>query len=75
MSLSDVANIVEIIGVLAIIFGILFGVLQLRQHQKQSRDMAIVELARSFEDPEFTEAYVLITSLGAGISDKDLRTR
>jgi hypothetical protein len=75
MALSDVANIVEIIGVLAIIFGIVFGVLQLRQHQKQSRDMAIVELARSFEDSEFTEAYVLITSLEADISDKDLRSK
>lgn len=75
MALSDVANIVEIIGVLAIIFGIFFGVLQLRQHHKQSRDMAIVELARSFEDPEFTEAYILITSLEAGISDKDLRSK
>ena len=70
MSLSDVANIVEIIGIVAIILGIAFGVLQLKQHQKQSRDMAILELARSFEEPEFTEAYMLITSLEVGISDE-----
>jgi len=75
MSLSDVANLVEIIGVLAIIFGIAFGALQLRQHRKQSRDMAILELARSFEDPEFTEAYMLITSLEVGIGDEDLQSK
>jgi hypothetical protein len=75
MALSDIANIVEIIGALAIIFGIVFGILQLKQHQKQSRDMAIVELARSFEEPEFTEAYVLITSLAVGVSDKELRSK
>ncbi|MCJ7557547.1 MAG: hypothetical protein MUP90_11645 [Gammaproteobacteria bacterium] len=75
MTLSDLANIVEIIGMFAVIFGIVFGILQLRQHQKQSRDMAILELARSFEDPEFTEAYLLITSLDAGIGDKDLQAK
>jgi len=75
MALSDIANIVEIIGVLAIVFGIIFGMLQLRQHQKQSRDMAILELARSFEEPEFTEAYMLVTGLEVGIGDKELRSR
>ena len=75
MSLSDVANLVEIIGIVAIILGIAFGVLQLRQHQKQSRDMAILELARSFEEPEFTEAYMLITSLEVGINDEALQSK
>ena len=75
MALSDVANIVEIVGILAIIFGIAFGILQLKQHRKQSRDMAIVELARSFEEPDFTEAYILVTSLEAGIGDKELRSK
>ena len=75
MALSDIANIVEIIGIIAIIFGITFGLLQLRQHRRQSRDMAILELARSFEDPEFTEAYMLITSLEVGISDNDLQSK
>jgi hypothetical protein len=75
MTISDIANLVEIIGIFAIVFGIAFGLLQLRQHRKQSRDMAILELARSFEDPEFTEAYMLITSLEPGISDAELRAK
>ena len=75
MTLSDIANLVEIIGVFAVVFGIAFGLIQLRQHRKQSRDMAIVELARSFEDPEFTEAYVLISSLKPGISYEDFQSK
>lgn len=73
MSIADIANLVEIVGIFAIIFGIAFGLLQLRQHQKQSRDTAIVELARSFEDPEFTEAYMLISRLGPGVRDEELQ--
>ena len=37
--------------------------------------MAILELARSFEAPEFTEAYMLVTSLDEGIRDKELRSK
>jgi hypothetical protein len=75
MTLSDIANLVEIVGILAIVFGIVFGLLQLRQHRKQSHDMAILELARSFEAPEFTEAYLLVTSLEAGIRNQELQAK
>ena len=75
MTLADLANLVEIIGILAIALGIIFGLLQLRQHRKQSHDMAILELARSFEAPEFTEAYMLVTTLDAGILDKELQSK
>jgi hypothetical protein len=68
MNLSDLANIVEIFGALAIITGIVFGLIQLRQHRKQVRSTAIMELARSFEDREFTEAYRLIAELDDGLT-------
>ena len=75
MTLSELANIVEINAILAIVFGVAFGLLQLKQHRKHSRDMTILELARSFEAPEFTEAYMLVTSLDEGICDKELRSK
>ena len=75
MVLSDVANLVEVIGGLTIIFGIVFGVLQIRLHRKRSRDAAILDLARSFEEPAFTEAYILVTSLEPGISDEELQAK
>jgi hypothetical protein len=68
MNLNDLANIVEIFGGLAIITGIVFGLIQLRQHQKQVRSTSIMELARSFEHREFTEAYRLIADLDDGLT-------
>lgn len=72
MTLADWANIAEILGVLAIVFGIAFGAIQLKQHRKQARSNSIVELARSFEHREFTEAYRLIANLPDDLSANKL---
>ena len=50
MSLADLANIAEFLGVLAIVFGIAFGAIQLRQHRNQARSNSIVELANLLDD-------------------------
>lgn len=71
MSLSDLANVVEIVGVFAILFGIVFGLIQLKQSGRQRREFAIFECARSFEDESFTEAYRLISGLPEGMSEAD----
>lgn len=68
MGLEELANLVEIIGILAIVFGIGFGFVQLRQHRIQRREMAVLECARSFEDKDFTEAYRLISELSDGVT-------
>ena len=72
MTLSDIADIVEIIGVVAIVFGIVFGLIQLRQHREQTRNMAIHELAASFEDKDFTESYRLLATLKNGMSADEI---
>ena len=72
MSLSDLADIVEIIGIVAILFGVVFGVIQLKQHRIQRRELALLECARSFEDADFTEAYRLISELPAGMTKAEL---
>ena len=73
MNLSDLANIVEIIGLFAIASGVFSVLLQLRQHRVQRRDLAIFEISRSFEDKDFTEAYRLITSLPDGVTMSKLK--
>lgn len=73
MSIQDLASIVEIIGILAVAMGLWIGLIQLRMHRQQRRDMAIMECARSFEHKEFTEAYGLITDLEDGISLAELK--
>jgi hypothetical protein len=71
MSLADLANLAETVGIFAILFGIAFGLIQLRQARIQRRELAILECARSFEDKDFTEAYRLISELSPGMSKAD----
>jgi hypothetical protein len=68
MSLSDLANLVEIVGIFAILFGIIFGVLQIRQNRIQRRDLAILECAHLFEDEQFAEAFRLLSELPNGMT-------
>jgi hypothetical protein len=68
MSLSDIASIVEIVGSFAILYGLFFGAIQLKQNRVQRRDLAILECTRLFEDKEFTEAYRLVQELPIGVA-------
>ncbi len=73
MTLDQIANIVEILGVIAIVSAMFFGWLQIRQHRSEARNAALIALASSFEDKEFTDAYLLVTSLDDGVSLADMR--
>jgi hypothetical protein len=75
VTLGDIANIVEIAGVAAVIAAIIFGWLQVRHYRNESRNAALMELARSFEDKDFTEAYLLVTALPREISLADLQQK
>jgi hypothetical protein len=68
MSLSDIASIVEIVGIFAILYSLFFGAVQLKQNRVQRRDLAILECTRLFEDKEFTEAYRLVQELPIGVA-------
>ena len=68
MSLSDIASIVEIVGIFAILYSLFFGAVQLKQNRVQRRDLAILECTRLFEDAEFTEAYRLVQELPIGVA-------
>ena len=72
MSLSDIAAIIEIVGIITIIGGLYFGLNQLRQNRLQGLDMALSECARSFENKEFTEPYRLISSLSQSVNKQQL---
>ena len=75
MDLNTLANLAEIIGVLIVIGGLTFAVIQIQMFRVQRRDTAAIELARSFETPEFARALRMILSLPAGISAAELRER
>lgn len=73
MTLDELSNVAEILGIIVAISAIILGLGQLRQHRAQRRDLAIMELAHSFEDKEFTDAYLMITSLSEGVTIAELR--
>ena len=73
MELEQIANVVEILGVLALIAAIIFGWIQVRQHRNDTRNAALMALASSFEDQEFTDAYMRVTSLDENIRLDELR--
>ncbi len=66
MDLNEIVKIVQILGILVLIYGMWIGIKQFRLLRNQRRDLAIMECARSFEDREFTEAYRLLTTLKPG---------
>lgn len=75
MELEQIANIVEIFGVLALVSAIIFGWIQIHQHRNDSRNAALIALASSFEQKEFTDAYLLVTSLPKGTTLAELDQR
>ncbi len=71
--LAMLANIAEILGVLIVIGGVFFAMLQMRQIRQQRRELAAIELFRFFASPKFTEAYRTILHLPDGMSAEDIK--
>ena len=69
------SQIAEVLGGVAVVTAVVFGVVQLRQFQQQRRDLAAVELMRTLQDSEFTRAFHLIYSLPDGLRAADIRAR
>lgn len=72
--LSVVANIAEIIGVMTVIVGFFFALLQMRQLRQQRRELAAIELFRFFGSPRFADAYRQILQMPEGMSARDIRS-
>ena len=72
MDLNEVLAIFQLLGILAVLFGIVIGIKQLKLNRQQRRDLAVMECARSFEDREFTEAYRLLDEMEPGLSKEEI---
>lgn len=73
--LSTLANMAEILGVIIVIGGLFFAVLQMRQIRQQRRELAAIELFRFFGNPKFTQAYQIVLHLPDGLSAEEIRTK
>lgn len=66
--LSSLADMAEIPGVIIVVGGLFFAILQMRQSRQQRRELAAIELFRFFGNVHFSSAYKLIMHLPDAIS-------
>ena len=60
MELQTVANLAEIFGVLLVISGVVFGLVEIRHYRAQRQEAAAMEIIRAFQSPGFTRALQLV---------------
>jgi hypothetical protein len=72
MNFNDILAIFQVLGIFAVLYGIVIGIKQLKLDRQQRRDLAVMECARSFEDREFTEAYRLLAELELHLSKEEI---
>lgn len=75
MDLQTLANLAEIIGILIVAGGFMFAAVQVRDYRRQRSDMAAIELARIWHEPNFSRAVRMILDLPSGISAEELGSR
>ena len=71
--LSRLANMAEIFSAVIVIGGIIFALIQMRQTRQQRRELAAIELFRSFGSPAFNDAYRNVLHYPDGLTMKQLR--
>jgi hypothetical protein len=74
MDMGALSQIAQIVGNLAVVLALCFGMAQIRQFRRQRHDAAAIELMRSIEDQQFTHAFRLIYPLPAGASVDHFRS-
>ncbi len=73
--LSRLANMAEIFSALVVVGGIIFAVLQMRQTRQQRRELAAIELFRSFGSPEFADAYQTVLHFPHGLTAAEMKAQ
>lgn len=73
--LMRLANIAEILSALIVVGGVIFAVIQMRQTRQQRRELAAIELFRSFGSPEFADAYRNVLHYPDGLSAEHLKQK
>ena len=71
-TLENVAAVAEIVGVLTLVSGVIFGVSQLRSHRIEQRNVVATSLTRTFYDNEFSKAVALLHQLPDGVRAEEI---
>jgi hypothetical protein len=73
--LATLADLAEILGAAFVIGGVVFAIIQIRQFRRQRLEIAAIELARSFQNAEFTRAHTFVLGLPDPIDASTLRAQ
>lgn len=60
MNLQNLANIAEVFGLLVVVIGVLFGLIEIRHYRQQRQESAAMEIMRAFQSHDFTRALGLV---------------
>lgn len=71
--LSRLANMAESFSAIVVVGGIMFAIIQMRQTRQQRRELAAIELFRSFSRSAFTDAYQRVLHYPDGLTAEQLR--
>lgn len=74
MSVVDLLTVSRIVSAAAVSVGVVFGLLQLRNHQDQRRREACLTLVRSFQTPQFAFALRVLFELPFGLTREKLES-
>jgi hypothetical protein len=75
MNLGTAVQIAQTVGPTILALGVILGVIQLREIQRQRREAAAVELVNSFRNAEFNRALRLVWALPDAMAPEALRAR
>jgi hypothetical protein len=75
ITLESIAAIAEIVGVVTIVSGLVFGVFQLRAHRTHQRNTVASNIAKTFYNTEFARAALLMHQLPDGASYEELHSK
>ena len=73
LTLSDWADLAEVISATSIVGGLIFGLFQIKNMQEQQRGTIAITLSQTFYDNELSEALSLLQEVPDGISLEEIR--
>lgn len=71
-NLSQWANVAEIFSAITVVFGVVFGVIQLMFYRRQRRDLAAIELVKTLQGQYFTASIRRVLSLPTRCTSAEL---
>ena len=73
--LQEVALWAEVLGGLAVVGGVIFGIMQLRRFKRERVDRAAIEVVRSMLSEHFPSSYRLLNHLPDGLTVAEVREK